>query len=136
MTEENQEKKLTNKQRIFIDEYLKCFNASEAARRAGYTGAADVIGPRLLGYVGIKSQIDQRLSESQMSADEALQLLAEMARGEKPTKKFISDKEDSETFDTLGAIDKILRVHGRYKDNVDVTSGGEKITVRLVSDGS
>lgn len=31
-----EEKKLTLKQRAWLDAYLECFNASEAARRAGY----------------------------------------------------------------------------------------------------
>ena len=127
---------LTRKQQIFVDEYLKCFNASEAARRAGYTGKADVIGCQLLSNISIKALIDARIAESHMSADEALRLLAEMARGERPTKKIISDTEDSETFDTIAALDKVLRAHGKYKDNLDLTTGGEKITVRLVSDAT
>lgn len=73
---------MNNRQKIFIDEYLKCFNASEAARRAGYRGDPNTIGPRLLAIVGIKELIDQRIKESQMSADEALKLLAEQARGD------------------------------------------------------
>lgn len=71
---------LSPKQRIFIDEYLKCFNASEAARRAGYTGDANTVGPRMLANVGIKAIVDARIAESQMSADEALKLLAEQGR--------------------------------------------------------
>src|SRR5690606_35612738 len=31
--------KLTAKQRRFIDEYLRCWNATEAAQRAGYKGS-------------------------------------------------------------------------------------------------
>lgn len=127
---------LTRKQQIFVDEYLKCFNGAEAARRAGYTGKSDVIGSRLLSNVSIKALIDARIAASHMSADEALQLLAEMARGERPTKKVISDTEDSETFDTIAALDKVLRAHGKYKDNIDMTTGGEKISVRLVSDAT
>lgn len=32
------EKKLTPKQQRFVSEYLKCWNATEAARKAGYKG--------------------------------------------------------------------------------------------------
>lgn len=127
---------LTKQQQVFVDEYLKCFNASEAARQAGYKSRSDVIGSQLLGIPSVKALIDARIAASHMSADEALQLLAEMARGERPTKKVISDTEDSETFDTIAALDKVLRAHGKYKDNVDLTTGGEKITVRLVSDAT
>jgi len=74
-------KPLSYKQKIFVDEYLKCFNASEAARRAGYSErSAPFIGPENLKKPYIKAVIDARIAESQMSADEALKLLAEQVR--------------------------------------------------------
>jgi hypothetical protein len=39
------------------------------------------VGPRLLADVGIKAEIDKRLAELRMSADECLVRLADMARG-------------------------------------------------------
>ena len=36
-----------------------------------------------------------------------------------------------EIIDAQAALDKILRAHGKYKDNVDVTSGGEKIEIMV-----
>lgn len=71
---------LSNKQRVFVEEYLTCWNASEAARRAGYRGAADVIGPRLLGNVGIRAAIEARIAEKAMGADEVLLRLGDQAR--------------------------------------------------------
>jgi phage terminase small subunit len=41
-----------------------------------------------------------------------------------------------ELHDPQAALDKILRVSGAYKDNLDLTTGGERITVRLVSDAT
>jgi phage terminase small subunit len=83
MTDETAPKKLTNKQRVFINEYLKCFNASEAARRAGYSEkTAFSIGSENLRKPEIKAEIDNRLSDVHMGADEALKLLADMARGD------------------------------------------------------
>ena len=77
------EKKLTAKQQVFVSEYLKCFNAAEAARRAGYSEkTARSVGLETLTKPYIKSQIDARLSEIHMSADEALKLLADMGRGD------------------------------------------------------
>jgi len=74
--------RLTNKQRAFVAEYLKCWNASEAARRAGYSAKnADVIGSENLGKPGIREAIEERLRTLTMSADEALFRLSEMARG-------------------------------------------------------
>lgn len=73
---------MTNRQRVFIEEYLKCWNASEAARRAGYKGRADVIGPRLLLNVGISAAIEKRIEELSMSANEVLLRLGEHARSD------------------------------------------------------
>ena len=130
--------KLTRKQQVFVNEYLKCFNASEAARRAGYTGRPDVIGSRLLGIVGIKTAIDARIAESQMSADEALIRVSQHAKAsitdviddeghidwDKVTQNGYLVKSISpgrwgtriEIVDSQSALDKILKVHGKYKE--------------------
>ena len=80
MTEEI---KLTRKQQVFIDEYLKTFNAAESARRAGYSEAtAYSIGHNLLKKVEVREAIQARLDEVHMSADEALKLTADIARGD------------------------------------------------------
>jgi phage terminase small subunit len=79
----SEEKKLTRKQQVFIDEYLKTFNASEAARRAGYSvKTAYSIGHELLRKPEVAAAIQERLTEIHMSADEALAILAEHARGD------------------------------------------------------
>jgi len=71
----------TQKRTVFIAEYLKCFNATEAARRAGYAHP-NKRGPELVVNSGIKAQIDAVLQEKLMSADEALSRMAEIARGD------------------------------------------------------
>jgi phage terminase small subunit len=76
-------KALTRKQQVFVDEYLKTWNAAEAARRAGYSAkTAREQGYDLLKHPHISSQIEARLSEVHMSADEALKLTADIARGD------------------------------------------------------
>lgn len=72
---------LSHKQQAFVEAYLQTWNASEAARRAGYRGAADVVGPRLLGNIGISAAIQARLANLKLSTDEGLTRLAEHARG-------------------------------------------------------
>jgi phage terminase small subunit len=53
--------KLNAKQRAFVFEYLKDRNATQAAIRAGYTAKnADVVGPRLLGNVGVQAAIAEQ----------------------------------------------------------------------------
>lgn len=70
---------LTNKQRVFVNEYLRDFNATQAALRSGYSPkTAYSIGQRLLKNVEISSVIDERI----MSADEAAAKLSDIARGD------------------------------------------------------
>lgn len=147
----------SNKQKAFIEEYLKDFNATQAAIRAGYSEkTARSQGHRLLTNVDVSEAIQQRLSEKRVSADEALQMLSEIIRGDlgefvnnfgmidvsqvrkegktRLIKKWktktvtINGKdedrevhtEDIELYDRLAAIDKILRVEGKYKDSLDI----------------
>jgi phage terminase small subunit len=73
---------LTNKQRAFVEHYLVCWNASEAARRAGYSKKnANVVGPRLLANVGINAEIEARFAKLGMSADEVIARLTAQGRG-------------------------------------------------------
>lgn len=69
---------LTNRRRVFIEEYLACWNATEAARRAGYKHP-DRQGSRLLSFVVIQEEIQKRLDEKKLSADEVLTRLAAQA---------------------------------------------------------
>ena len=76
-------KPLTHKQQLFVDEYLKCWNAAEAARRAGYPEkSAYNIGWQNVRKLEISEAIKARLDEVHVSADEALKLNADIARGD------------------------------------------------------
>lgn len=72
---------LNQKQRVFVEEYLTCWNATEAARRAGYAHP-NMAGPRLMVKDSIQEVVKQRISEKTMGADEVLTRLAEQARAE------------------------------------------------------
>lgn len=139
---------LTSKQQVFISEYLKCWNASEAARRAGYNGKSNVVGPRLLANVSIKAEIQARLDEKVMSADEVLVRLAEQARGnlgdfltfyegsrfplvdlnkspdkQHLVKKFRESNRDGveiELYDAQAALVHIGKHHGLFTDKIEV----------------
>jgi len=78
-------KKLNRAQEVFISEYLLCFNATEAYSRAypkAKRTSAGANGHELLKNPEISNRIQERLSEVHMGADEALKLLADMARGD------------------------------------------------------
>lgn len=76
---------LSKKRQLFINEYLKSFNATEAARKAGYSGNDNVMsqmGHKLVRDGKIAEIIEARLKESAMSANEVLMRLGEQARAE------------------------------------------------------
>lgn len=76
-------KPLNAKQQVFVEHYLHHWNASEAARRAGYSQiAAGSIGHDLLKNTEIKAIIDARLTDLQASANEVITRLTEHARGD------------------------------------------------------
>lgn len=175
MTDEK--RKLTNKQRLFIDYYLQSFNASDAAKKAGYSDkTAYSIGSRLLKDVEVSAEIQEKLAEVHMSAEEALKLTADIARGDiaqlmdvssmgfnldmrkaqelgltgliKKVKQKVTthiaksesdeDREvvelEVELYDKQAAIRDILKIHGKFIDRTDVTSGGKVIEVTLKND--
>lgn len=73
--------RITSKQKIFVEEYLKCWNAAEASRRAGYSErTARINGSRLLTNANIKAYIEERLKEKILSSDEVLVRLSDQAR--------------------------------------------------------
>lgn len=79
--------KLNEKQKRFIEEYLRTGNASEAARQAGYSPkTASESSSRLLADVRIKSAVDSRLkdmeSERVATTQEIQEYLTAVMRGE------------------------------------------------------
>ncbi len=145
--------RLTDKQKLFVEAYLKCWNATEAARCAGYQGNDNTLGSvgwENMQKPAIAAAISKRLSEKAMSADEVLMRLADMARGD--ISEFVQDygaidweavkrkghlvkklshttgKQSSiELHDSQSALGKIGKAHGLFVSKVDLTSKGEKI---------
>lgn len=75
---------LTAKQRAFIAFYIESWNATEAAKLAGYKGnyaTLRSIGSENLTKPNIQSEINKRFQKMAMGADEALARLATQARG-------------------------------------------------------
>jgi phage terminase small subunit len=74
--------KLSNKQKIFVCEYLKDFNGTQAAIRAGYSvRSACEIASENLRIPKIAKEIQRNIQERSMSADEVLLRLSDIARG-------------------------------------------------------
>ena len=138
---------LSKKQKIFVEEYLKCWNATQAAIKAGYAEkSARQTGHRLITDDYISEIIKERVAEKVMSADEALQLLSDQARvsledvadvGEdgRWTFNFIKAKENGklhlikgivptaygtkvELHSSQRALELIGKAHGMFTDNI------------------
>lgn len=74
---------LTNKQQAFVNAYLETLNAAESARRAGYSEkTARVIGAQNLAKLNIKAEINKRLKERVISAEEVLARLTTHAQAD------------------------------------------------------
>jgi phage terminase small subunit len=151
----------TDKQQAFIDEYLKCWNATEAALRAGYSErTAYSQGSRLLKNVEIAEEIQQRVSERAMGVDEVLIRLAEQARGAvdefidvkaglpyfdwerlqesgklhliKKIKYNSDGRPEVEFYDAQAALVHIGRVHGLFTDKRELSGpDGGALQVRV-----
>jgi phage terminase small subunit len=116
---------LNAKQQKFLDEYLVDFNATEAAKRAGYSGASShTTGWRLLRNAEIAENVSMRIELYAMGANERLTVLSDIARA-----------KDEKTADRLKAIEMLGKLAGDYTDKVQ-HSGESVITVTLTGDGS
>lgn len=82
--------KLTQKQKLFADEYIKSGNATQSYIKAGYSvkseKVAGVNATRMLGNARVRSYIDARMAEIEShkiaDAKEVLQYLTRVLRGE------------------------------------------------------
>lgn len=68
----------SKKEKVWLREYLKCWNATEAARRAGYKWPNKVAWQKLEKF---REEIADEIDRKVMGADEALARLSEIARG-------------------------------------------------------
>ena len=72
--------KLNSRQRAFIYHYIQTWNATEAARRAGYAEKyLHTNAPKLLQNTTIRAEIDAQLKALAMSAEEVLARLQAQA---------------------------------------------------------
>lgn len=150
---------LTNKQRIFVEEYLKCWNATAAAKAAGYSEkTARAIGHENLTHPDIAAEIDRRKAEIIMATDEALIRLGEQARSAhtvyihddgsidlpglkaaglmhlvKSTRWDRDGRLVVEFYDAQAALDKLLKTKGAYIERHELSGpGGAPIAITKI----
>lgn len=95
--------RLTQKQRLFADEYIKSGNATQAAVKAGYNVKnARVIGAQNLSKLNIKAYIDAKMAEIEShkiaDAKEVLEFYTRVLRKEETEPEKLMDEDGSEHF--------------------------------------
>ncbi|MCM3063201.1 terminase small subunit [Bacillus altitudinis] len=136
--------KLTEKQKRFADYYIELGNATEAARKAGYSSkTAKSIGQENLTKPDIKSYIKERLNEKDAeriaSQDEILEFLTAVMRGEKTEQipvglgEGAQQLEDKDPYlkDRVKAAELLGKRHSMWTDKVDMMGN---VGVRIVDD--
>lgn len=123
---------MNEKQKAFADYYIENPNATEAARKAGYSKkTAEQIASRLLSNVNVKTYIKERLEAKETirvaSQDEVLERLTSIMRGE------VKDQLGLETpvKDMVKAAELLGK---RYRLFVDKVEHEGSMPVKIVDD--
>lgn len=118
-------KRLTGKQELFIAHYVtNGFNATEAARSAGYKGTENawaVIGSKNIRKANIREAITKLMAELAMPPEEVLARLALQAEGKIPTRKIIGPQGMSVTFDTRAALELIGKHFALFTERIELS---------------
>lgn len=105
--------KLTVKQKLFADEYIKSGNAMQSAIKAGYSDKyAKSSSSKLLENVGIKSYIDTKMAEIESkkiaTAKEVMEFYTRVLRQEETDEVIVTTAEDVVTMEKKPAFSERL----------------------------
>lgn len=129
--------KLTLKQRAFCDYYIELGNATEAARRAGYSkDTCGSIADENLKKPAIRTYIDERLKQIEDSriadAAEVLKYLTSVIRGESESEVVVVEgsgdgyssarrlKKAPDERERLKAAELLGKRHGIFTENINL----------------
>jgi phage terminase small subunit len=105
---------LNNKQRVFVEHYLATWNATEAAKRAGYSEkTAYAQGHRLLKNAEVQAALAERIEGLKAGADEVLLRLAAHSRGSMDDFIGSMDRIDIEKARALGVMPLVKKLKQR-----------------------
>ena len=120
MEDEKDYNKLTEKQKRFIDYYVETANATESAKRAGYSSkTAKNIGAENLTKLNyfIQERLQQLEDNRIASQEEVLQYLTKVMRGEEKDQFGL----DTSLQDRTKCAELLGKRYGTFKEKVDVT---------------
>ena len=115
---DNDYNKLTEKQKRFIDYYIETANATESARKAGYSKkTANNIGKENLTKLNffIKQKLEEKEKERIASQDEVLQYLTKVMRGQEKDQFGL----DASLQDRTKCAELLGKRWGTFKEKVD-----------------
>lgn len=120
MENENLEyKKLTERQKRFIDYYIETANATESAKRAGYSektakniGAENLTKLNFFIQAKLKEKEDSRIA----SQDEVLEYLTKVMRGKEKDQFGL----DASLQDRTKCAELLGKRYGTFKEKVDI----------------
>lgn len=131
MENENIEyKKLTEKQKRFIDYYIETGNATKACEMAGYKGKnLNRLGSENLSKLDsfIKVKLEEKENQRIASQDEVLQYLTKVMRGEEKDQFGL----DASLQDRTKCAELLGKRYGTFVDKKELSGG---YTVELVDD--
>ena len=116
---------------IFVDYYLQDFNASNAARKAGYAcstkAAASATGTRVLAHPYVKKLIKERTAESVTDREairkKVMDFWVEVANG---------DHADAKMADKLKATELLGKATAMFSENINLAVKDEiKLTIAV-----
>ena len=120
LEDEKDYNKLTEKQKSFIDYYVETANATESAKRAGYSSkTAKNIGAENLTKLNyfIQERLQQLENNRIASQEEVLQYLTKVMRGEEKDQFGL----DASLQDRTKCAELLGKRYGTFKEKVDVT---------------
>lgn len=123
--------KAMNKQQLaFIDHYVKCRNAAEAARLAGYSEkTARSQGQRLLTHADIRAQIEQKIGRLAKKNDVSIErVLRELAKGAFQE----LDVSEMKYSDKIKCLELLCKTLGMLDGNAAKGTNTESVQRRLL----
>ena len=120
--------KLTEKQKRFIDYYIETGNATESARKAGYSKkTAKSIGNENLTKLDffIKQKLEEKESQRIASQDEVLQYLTKVMRGEEKDQFGL----DASIQDRTKCAELLGKRWGTFKEKVELSGNRPVINI-------
>lgn len=133
-------RKLTQKQRRFVDEYIISGNATQAYRKAGYSAKSDgtawTEASKLLRNPKVQAELKRRNDEIKsaktMDMQEVMERLASFGRGEVTEEQVTTSGEivqvKTKNSDQIRALELIGKRYGAWTDKKEV-SGSLEIDV-------